>query len=273
MNKKLQRFALRARASRLTRLRRAILLTVAVCLTVAAGISTPFTPNAGPSILILGDSITWGTEYFAKSQKLIVADAQWANVVIDGQYSRRVAFPTPNASTKYSGVKTFKKLSDSGLRADAVIVALGSNDVAIETKEAVYELIIRDLLKTIGNVPVTWLTVNRRDTPEIAKRSVVFNQVLVRIAPEYPNLVIEDWYSKTVKRTKWMAWDKVHLTPSGYQARAKLHQRLARELFDRHIIATTPTTTTTTTTVPPTTTLPPPTTIPATTVPPTTAAP
>ncbi len=254
--------------NKFSRARRFALLTVAVCLTVAAGISTPFTPNTGPSILILGDSITWGTEYFAKSQKLIVADAQWANVVIDGQYSRRVAFPTPNASTKYSGVKTFKKLSDSGLRADAVIVALGSNDVAIETKEAVYELIIRDLLKTIGNVPVTWLTVNRRDTPEIAKRSVVFNQVLVRLAPEYPNLVIEDWYSKIAKRTKWMAWDKVHLTPSGYQARAKLHQRLARELFDRHIIATTPTTTTTTTTTVPPTTVP--VTVPVTTVPPTT---
>ena len=253
--------------NKFTRARRFALISAAVCLTVAAGISTPFTPNTGPSLLILGDSITWGTEYFAKSQKLIVADAQWANVVIDGQYSRRVAFPTPNASTKYSGVKTFKKLSDSGLRADAVIVALGSNDVAIETKEAVYELIIRDLLKTIGNVPVTWLTVNRRDTPEIAKRSVIFNQVLVRLASEYPNLVIEDWYSLIAKRTKWMAWDKVHLTPSGYQARAKMHQRLARELYDRHIIATTPTTTATTTTVPPTTV---PVTVPVTTVPPTT---
>ena len=253
--------------NKFTRARRFALISAAVCLTVAAGISTPFTPNTGPSLLILGDSITWGTEYFAKSQKLIVADAQWANVVIDGQYSRRVAFPTPNASTKYSGVKTFKKLSDSGLRADAVIVALGSNDVAIETKEAVYELIIRDLLKTIGNVPVTWLTVNRRDTPEIAKRSVIFNQVLVRLASEYPNLVIEDWYSVIAKRTKWMAWHKVHLTPSGYQARAKMHQRLARELYDRHIIATTPTTTTTTTTVPPTTV---PVTVPVTTVPPTT---
>ncbi len=265
-----------------SRARRALILIVAVCLTVAAGISTPFTPNTGPSILVIGDSITWGTEYFAKSQKLIAADAQWTNVVIDGQYSRRVAFPTPNASTKFSGVKTFKKLSASGLKADAVIVALGSNDVAIETKEAVYELIIRDLLTTIGNVPVTWLTVNRRDTPEIAKRSVVFNQVLARIAPEYPNLVLEDWYSVIAKRTKWMAFDKIHLTPSGYQARAKLHRRLARELFDRHIIATTPTTTTTTSTVPPTTTLPatvpvttvpPTTTLPATTVTPTTAAP
>ena len=239
--------------NKLTRVRRFALLTVAVCLTVAAGISTPFTPNTGPSLLILGDSITWGTEYFAKSQKLIAADEQWANIVIDGQYSRRVAFPTPNASTKYSGVKTFKKLSDNGLKADAVIVALGSNDVAIETKEAVYELIIRDLMTTIGNVPVTWLTVNRRDTPAIAKRSIVFNQVLARLAPEYPNLVLEDWYSSIAKRSKWMAWDKVHLTPSGYQARAKLHQRLARDLFDRHIIATTPTTTTTVpaTTVPP----------------------
>ena len=250
--------------NKITRVRRFALLTVAVCLTVAAGISTPFTPNTGPSLLILGDSITWGTEYFAKSQKLIAADEQWANIVIDGQYSRRVAFPTPNASTKYSGVKTFKKLSDSGLKADAVIVALGSNDVAIETKEAVYELIIRDLMTTIGDVPVTWLTVNRRDTPAIAKRSIVFNQVLARLAPEYPNLVLEDWYSSIAKRSKWMAWDKVHLTPSGYQARAKLHRRLARDLFDRHIIATTPTTTKTVpaTTVPP---APTDTTAPATT--------
>ena len=242
--------------------RRLALLAFAVCLTVAAGISTPSTPNTAPSLLILGDSITWGTEYFAKSQKLIAADAQWTNIVIDGQYSRRIAFPTPNASTKYSGVKTFKKLSDGGLKADAVIVALGSNDVAIETKEAVYETVIRDLLTTIGNVPVTWLTVNRRDTPAIAKRSVLFNQVLVRIAPEYPNLVLEDWYSSIAKRPKWMAWDKVHLTPKGYQARAKLHQRLARELYDRHIIATTPTTTTTTTTVPPTETTTPTTSVP-----------
>ena len=252
--------------NKLTRVRRFALLTVAVCLTVAAGISTPFTPNTGPSLLILGDSITWGTEYFAKSQKLIAADEQWANIVIDGQYSRRVAFPTPNASTKYSGVKTFKKLSDNGLKADAVIVALGSNDVAIETKEAVYELIIRDLMTTIGDVPVTWLTVNRRDTPAIAKRSIVFNQVLARLAPEYPNLVLEDWYSSIAKRSKWMAWDKVHLTPSGYQARAKLHRRLARDLFDRHIIATTPTTTTTV----PATTVPP---APADTSPSTTTAP
>jgi lysophospholipase L1-like esterase len=118
-------------------------------------------------------------------------------------------------------------------------------------------LIIRDLMTTIGNVPVTWLTVNRRDTPAIAKRSIVFNQVLVRLAPEYPNLVLEDWYSSIAKRSKWMAWDKVHLTPAGYQARAKLHARLARELFDRHIVATTPTTvpeTTVPTTVPAATT-------------------
>ena len=240
--------------NKLTKFRRLAVGAAALLVILGAGISTPFTPNTGPSLLILGDSITWGTEYFAKSQKLIATDAQWTNIVIDGQYSRRVAFPTPNASTKFSGVKTFKKLSDSGLKADAVIVALGSNDVAIETKKVVYEIVIRDLLTTIGNVPVTWLTVNRRDTPAIAKRSVLFNQVLVRIAPEYPNLVLEDWYSSIAKRPKWMAWDKVHLTPMGYRARAKLHRRLARDLYDRHIIATTPTTTTTTTTttVPPT---------------------
>jgi len=227
--------------------------TVAVCILVGAGISTPFTPNTGPSLLILGDSITWGTEYFAKSKKLIEADGQWKTIVIDGQYSRRVAFPTPNLSTKFSGVKTFKKLSDNGLRADAVIVALGSNDVALETEEKVYELVIRDLLSTIGDKPITWLTVNRRDTPAIAKRSILFNQVLARMTREYPNLVLEDWYSSITKRSKWMAFDKIHLTPTGYQARARLHRRLAAALYDRYIIATTPTTTTTTTVAPVTT--------------------
>ena len=53
-----------------------------------------------------------------------------------------------------------------------------------------------------------------------------------------------------------MAWDKVHLTPTGYQARAKLHARLARELFDRHIVATTPTTVPETTVPAATTTVP-----------------
>ena len=245
-----------SRAVRLSR--RLLLFAIAGGLIIGAGISSPFTPNTGPSLLILGDSITWGTEYFAKSRSLIVADAQWANVVIDGQYSRRVAFPTPNLSTKFSGVNTFKKLSANGLTANAVIVALGSNDVALETKEAVYELIIRDLLKTIGDVPVTWLTVNRRDTPAITKRSVLFNKVLIRVAPEFPNLVVEDWYTNIAKHSRWMAFDKIHLTPTGYAVRAKLYRKLANSLYERHILATTPTTTTTTTTttVPVTTTVP-----------------
>ena len=230
--------------------RRFLLFAIAGGLTIGAGISSPFTANAGPSLLILGDSITWGTEYFAKSRSLIVADSQWTNVVIDGQYSRRVAFPTPNVSTRFSGVKTFQKLSSSGLTPDAVIVALGSNDVALETKQAVYELIIRDLLKTIGDVPITWLTVNRRDTPAITKRSVLFNKVLNRVAPEFPNLVIEDWYTSIAKHSRWMAFDKIHLTPTGYAVRAKLYRTLANSLYERHILATTPTTTTTTTTVP-----------------------
>ena len=247
---------------RLSSIRQLAILPIILCITLGAGISTPFTPNTGPSILILGDSITWGTEYFAKSLELIIADTQWTNTVIDGQHSRRVAFPTPNASTKYSGVKTFKKLNDNGLKVDAVIVALGSNDVALETKESVYELIIRDLLTTIGDVPTIWLTVNRRDTPAIAKRSVLFNQVLKRLVTEFPNLMIEDWYSSIAKHPRWMAWDKIHLTPLGYRARAKLHRRLAADLFAQHVLANTTTTTmpletTTTSTIAPTPTTTP----------------
>ena len=229
--------------------------------TTGAGSSTPFTPNTSPSLLILGDSITWGTDYFAKAQKLVAGDGQWANVVIDGQYSRRVAFPTPNTSIRMSGVKSYLKLKDAGLKPDAVIVALGSNDVALETKSEVYEKIIRDLMNTIGNVPVTWLTVNRRDTKAIAARSVIFNKILIKMTAEYPNLVLSDWYSVINSNLKLMAWDKVHLTPTGYAIRAKSYQSLARDIYERYWTATLPTTTTTSstvvaTTLPTTTTLP-----------------
>jgi hypothetical protein len=165
-----------------------------------------------------------------------------------------------------SGVKSYLKLKAAGLNPDSVIVALGSNDVAMESKIEVYEKIIRDLMNTIGSVPVTWLTVNRRDTKAIFARSVVFNTVLVKLTAEYPNLVISDWSAIINDNPKLMAWDKVHLTPTGYSIRAKSYQSLARDIYERYWIATTPTTTTiavttTTTTVAPvvpavTTTLP-----------------
>ena len=158
------------------------------------------------------------------------------------------------------------KLKAAGLNPDAVIVALGSNDVAMESKIKVYEKIIRDLMDTIGNVPVTWLTINRRDTKRIHARSVIFNSVLIKLTAEYPNLVLSDWYSVINSNLKLMAWDKVHLTPTGYTVRAKSYQSLARDIYERYWIATTATTTTTdvdttTTTVAPigpavTTTLP-----------------
>ena len=231
-----------------------LLVTLTFAITIGAGSSTPFTPNTGPSLLILGDSITWGSDYFAKAQKLVAGDGQWVNVVLDGQYSRRVAFPTPNTSIRMSGVKSYIKLKGEGLKPDAVIVALGSNDVALETKPEIYEKIIRDLMNTIGNVPVTWLTVNRRDTKAIFARSVVFNTVLVKLTSEYPNLVLSDWSAIINDNSKLMSWDKVHLTPTGYAIRAKLYQSLARDIYERYWIATLPTTTTTSSTVLATTT-------------------
>ena len=224
---------------------RLVLISVAFAVTLGAGSSTPFTVGTSPSLLILGDSITWGTDYFAKAQKLVAGDGQWVNVVVDGQYSRRVAFPTPNTSIRMSGVKSYLKLKAAGLNPDAVIVALGSNDVALETKVEVYEKIIRELMNTIGNVPVTWLTINRRDTKAIFARSVVFNTVLVKLTSEYPNLVISDWSAIINDNPKLMSWDKVHLTPTGYAIRAKSYQSLARDSYERYWIATAPTTTTT----------------------------
>lgn len=218
--------------------------------TVAAR-STTTTAPAGPTLLVLGDSLTWGAQYFGKARELIEADAQWGTVLMDGLFSRRLDVPTWSKWIKYSGIKVLRQWREQGTNPDAMIVALGSNDVFHESSPKVYEQLMRALLDEIGGVPTTFLTILRYDTPAIAARSRAYNEVLVRVAADYPNVEVYDWYAVVSKRSKWRAWDKVHLTATGYEQRARTYRRLAAALWDRAYPPPPPETT-----VPPETTAP-----------------
>ena len=208
------------------------------------------TPSRADSrtLLVLGDSLTYGTAYpgFGNVKPQLEALGTFDSVVIDGVFARNISGP---ARTSRNGVKTYKKMISEGLLPSAVIVALGSNDIQQSPKPAFHEAQIRELLAVIGDIPIVWINILRTDTSYYPRRSAMFNRVLLRIAPEYPNLRVVDWASMLTAHPKWFAYDKLHLKPRGYKVRATVYVEAARSLWD---------------------TLNPPTPVPETTVPETT---
>ena len=145
-----------------------------------------------------------------------------------------------------------------GLRPTAVIVALGTNDVYFLSKRREYATLIRELMTTIGNIPVVWVNVHRVDTPSNVNRSRLFNTTLERTLAEYPLASIFDWSGLAKQNPVVMAWDKIHHSAYGYEVRTKTYLDLATVLSQRVVNLTT-----TTTSAVPTTVL---TSVPATTV-------
>ncbi len=204
------------------------------------------------TLLVLGDSLTWGAAYkgFGNVVPKLNALGTFQKVIVDGVHARNISGP---ARTSRNGVKTYKDYIKKGTLPDAVIVALGSNDLQQSPKASFYLREIRELLKLIGPRPVVWVNVYRTDLPIYPKRSATFNEALLVATSEYPNLTILDWSTELIANPKWLAFDKLHLQPVGYRARATMYVQAANELWN--ILVPPPTTVPETTVVETTTTV------------------
>jgi len=204
------------------------------------------------TLLVLGDSLTWGAAYkgFGNVVPKLNALGTFEKVIVDGVHARNISGP---ARTSRNGVKTYKDYVKKGIAPDAVIVALGSNDLQQSPKASFYLREIRELLKLIGPRPVVWVNVYRTDLPIYPKRSATFNEALLVATSEYPNLTILDWSTELIANPKWLAFDKLHLQPIGYRARATMYVQAANELWN--ILVPPPTTVPETTVVETTTTV------------------
>jgi lysophospholipase L1-like esterase len=197
------------------------------------------------TLLVFGDSLTWGTAYkgFGNVVPQLQALGTFEKVIVDGVHARNISGP---ARTSRNGVKTYKEYIKKGMVPDAVIVALGSNDLQQSPKASFYLREIRELLKLIGPRPVVWVNVYRSDSPSYPKRSATFNEALLDATSEYPNLTILDWSTELIANPKWLAFDRLHLQPVGYRARANMYVQAANELWN--ILVPPPTTVVETTT-------------------------
>jgi hypothetical protein len=58
-----------------------------------------------------------------------------------------------------------------------------------------------------------------------------FYEALLDATSEYPNLTILDWSTEIIANPRWLAFDKLHLQPIGYRARATMYVQAASELW------------------------------------------
>jgi lysophospholipase L1-like esterase len=172
-------------------------------------------------------------------------------VLVDSRWGRRISGLT---STRYSGNAALKQLITDGVRPTAVIVALGTNDVAMFTKRREYVTLIQELMTTIGNVPVAWVNVHRTDSTSTIRGSKRFNAALGQVLASYPLANVFDWAEVAKNNPKVIDPDKIHLTPLGHEVRTKAYLEIAATLAQRASDMTTTTTSTTSSTVPPATT-------------------
>ena len=170
------------------RLRRSLAIVLTALIScICVGNARAATPTH--TLLILGDSITWGANYkgFGNVTPKLQALNTFDKVIVDASFSRNISGP---ANTLHNGVKTYAKHLKAKVRPSAVIVALGSNDLQGSIKVRYYETRIRELLTLIGDVPVVWVNVLRIDSKYYIRASAVFNTVLSRVAIDYPNVSV-----------------------------------------------------------------------------------
>ena len=226
---------------------------ISMCIVSTVGTThVDATPTPKSTLLVLGDSLTWGTNFFAKSQSRLAATKHFDTVLVDSRWGRRISGLN---STRYSGNAALKHLIADGVRPTAVIVALGTNDVAILTRRREYVTVIQELMNTIGNVPVAWVTVHRVDSATTTRQSQRFNATLAQVLANYPLASLYDWVEDVKKNPKVMDPDKIHLSPLGHETRTQVYVTLAALLAQRVSDATS--TTSVPSTVAPTTTIAP----------------
>ena len=225
-------------------------LFVAPQLSHAAPPPASIQPNGQGRLLIIGDSLSVGTDYFGKLQSRTERLGIWPIVSIDDKPGRKASLAAPILKKQLTGATT------------AIVIALGTNDMISRT-ESWYPRYVIDLVMTkTKNLPVLWVNtefsaLGRRDW---ISRSVRFNRALVKAQARWPQLRIADWNTSfTPKASSRFIADGVHLTVSGYKTRATFMVNTLRTYGMQVVNASTTTTSTTTTststsTVPPTTT-------------------
>ena len=213
----------------------AMLLLFVAAVPVASATKPAIGPNGQGTILIVGDSLTFGANYFGKLATKAQSTNIWTKVVLDAKNGRKATF----------GAKVIAdRLTDS---TTAVVVALGTNDMISNSQSWYPDYAIDTVMEQVGTLPVLWVNVEFSPTgrADWRSRGVRFNRALKNATARYPNLMVADWnkYFTPKGQSRFVA-DGVHLTVTGYKTRTNYFITKMTEFAQQIISATTTTSTT-----------------------------
>jgi lysophospholipase L1-like esterase len=241
----------------------ALLVVLASIAPHAAVQAKPRTPGIGingqGTLLLIGDSLTVGTDAFGSLGLKLRSLGTWNKATIDARVGRTADAGSVVLERKITRATT------------AIVIALGTNDMISKTYASYPKWVIDRVLSKSKSRPVLWVNLefSNKTRPDLALRAKRFNTELRRATKRWPNLIVSDWNTAFVpNQTSRFIGDGVHLTVAGYRTRAKY---LVPNVFSFGTFIVNASTTTTTTIPEPTTTLPEPTT--TTTLEPTPPAP
>jgi lysophospholipase L1-like esterase len=211
------------------------LVTIAAAPLVSAS-KPAIGPNGQGTLLVVGDSLTFGANYFGKLGVKSQATNIWTKVVVDAKNGRKATVGAKVIADHLTDTTT------------AIVVALGTNDMISKSATWYPDYAIDTVMEQVGTVPVLW--VNLEFSPigraDWRSRAARFNRALKNATTRYPNLVVADWNKFfTPKGQSRFVADGVHLTVTGYKTRTSFF--LAQmNVFAQQIIDATSTTSSTT---------------------------
>ncbi len=142
------------------------------------------------SVVMVGDSITEGS---AEVVQQTLAAAGFAQVVVDGDASRRIEVGTGAGGGPVSGLRTIFALMGEGADPDVWVIELGTNDVGqLATAEEYGALIDQVLALLPADAAVVWVNTYR---PSSLDHTEMFNLVLAGRLQSRGNAVVADWFS------------------------------------------------------------------------------
>lgn len=243
--------------------------SLAVCMTAltllgifAAPVATASRPAIGQNgqgtVLIVGDSLTFGANYFGRLAVKAQGTNIWTRVALDAKNGRKATVGAKIIANRLTSSTT------------AIVVALGTNDMISKSETWYPSYAIDTVMEQANGLPVLWVNLEFSPTgrADWRARGVRFNRALRAATDRYPNLVIADWNTFfTPKGQSRFVADGVHLTVTGYKTRTNYFINQMRLFGQRIVEATTTTTSTTTSTTSTTTSTTVPVTTPSSTTP------
>lgn len=212
----------------------AALLLAAAAVPVASAAKPAIGPNGQGTLLIVGDSLTFGANYFGKLSSKAQSTNIWTKVILDAKNGRKATVGATVIADRLTDTTT------------AIVVALGTNDMISKPMSWYPDYAIDTVMEQVGALPVLWFNLEFSPTgrADWRSRGVRFNRALQKATLRYPNLVVADWNKFfTPKGQSRFVADGVHLSVTGYKTRTSYFISKMTEFAEQIISATTTTTT------------------------------